>query len=154
MGPNVVPVTDAAYFTATSQCIIESVATCSVAARNKCETWLRRQQTDPIPPKYIASIESGLPLFGFPSTLVHFAFVHLEQRMLVTVNVSVFHNLLNFAFHFMFFEVRWPLVQPTEYMDYHMPPRGPPRSTQNWIIHAGGTDGSIPWHWRKPYLPS
>ncbi|KAG1803635.1 uncharacterized protein HD556DRAFT_1437395 [Suillus plorans] len=86
MHPNVVPVTDAAYFTATSQHIIKPVATCSVAARNKCETWLRRQQTNPIPPKDIASIESGLPLIGFPSTLGHFAFVHLEPRMLVTVN--------------------------------------------------------------------
>ncbi|KAG1875743.1 hypothetical protein F4604DRAFT_1680629 [Suillus subluteus] len=57
-----------------------------ISARNKCETWLRRQKADPIPPKEITSIESSSPLFSSPSTVGQFALVHLEERTLVTVN--------------------------------------------------------------------
>ncbi|KAG1795686.1 uncharacterized protein HD556DRAFT_1442012 [Suillus plorans] len=66
--------------------VIEPVATYSVAARTKCETWLRRQTTDPIPPKSITLIETSLPLFSSPSAIGQFALAHLEQRMQVTVN--------------------------------------------------------------------
>ncbi|KAG1879490.1 hypothetical protein C8R48DRAFT_668320 [Suillus tomentosus] len=63
-----------------------AIPTYSGAARIKCETWLRRQKTDPIPPKEITLIESSSPLLGSPLTIGQFALVHLEQRTLVTVN--------------------------------------------------------------------
>ncbi|KAG1892962.1 uncharacterized protein F5891DRAFT_986286 [Suillus fuscotomentosus] len=86
MRPIALPVNDDAYFSATSRCITKPTATYSGAARIKCETWLRRQKTDPIPPKEITLIESSSPLLGSPLTIGQFALVHLEQRMLVTVN--------------------------------------------------------------------
>ncbi|KAG1787810.1 uncharacterized protein HD556DRAFT_1312405 [Suillus plorans] len=86
MRPIAVAVNNASYFSATSRHVIEPVATYSVAARTKCETWLRRQTTDPIPPKSITLIETSLPLFSSPSAIGQFALAHLEQRMQVTVN--------------------------------------------------------------------
>lgn len=98
MRPIAVAVNNASYFSATSRRVIEPVATYSVAARTKCETWLRRQTTDPIPPKSITLIETSLPLFSSPSAIGQFALAHLEQRMQVTVNVSVIANLRDYSY--------------------------------------------------------
>ncbi|KAG2129751.1 hypothetical protein DEU56DRAFT_758036 [Suillus clintonianus] len=70
----------------TSRRIMEPTTAYSVATRNKCESWLRRQKNDPIPPKEIASIESASPLLGSSSAVGQFSLLHLEKRTLVTVN--------------------------------------------------------------------
>ncbi|KAG1851135.1 hypothetical protein F4604DRAFT_1934145 [Suillus subluteus] len=80
--PVAVPVThNATSFSATTRRIVEPVVTYSAVVRNKCEAWLRRQNTGPIPPTEIALLESGSPSAGGK-----FDFSHLEQRTLVTSN--------------------------------------------------------------------
>jgi hypothetical protein len=94
MHPIALPVNDAVYFTATSRCFTEPSAPYLGAARNKCETWLRRQNSDTIPPKEITLIESSSPRLGSPLAISQFTLVHLEQQTSVTVNVSVIVSLL------------------------------------------------------------
>ena len=94
MRPITLPVNDAVYFTATSRRFPEPSAPYLGAARNKCETWLRRQNSDPIPPKEITLIESSSPRLDSPLAIGQFTLVHLEQRTSVTVNVSVIVILL------------------------------------------------------------
>ncbi|KAG1852161.1 hypothetical protein F4604DRAFT_1933726 [Suillus subluteus] len=63
--PVAVPVThNATSFSATTRRIVEPVVTYSAVVRNKCEAWLRRQNTGPIPPTEIALFESGSPAPG------------------------------------------------------------------------------------------
>ncbi|KAG2744574.1 hypothetical protein P692DRAFT_20877782 [Suillus brevipes Sb2] len=84
MHPIALPVNDAVYFTATSRCFTEPSAPYLGAARNKCETWLRRQNSDTIPPKEITLIESSSPRLGSPLAISQFTLVHLEQQTSVT----------------------------------------------------------------------
>ncbi|KAG1890188.1 hypothetical protein F4604DRAFT_1914731 [Suillus subluteus] len=83
MCPVTIPVLhDTTPFLVTSRCIVKPAVTYSAAARNKCEAWLWRQNTDPI------IKNNSLPNSSSLLAAEQFTYTPLEQRTSFTVKFN------------------------------------------------------------------